>query len=199
MLNNKTFKRGRKATTWTAGKIKCGRCGSGLTCLRSIKDVLYFRCRRRADRKDCDGCGTLHVAEVEKLVYDEMCRKMDEFQTLTNNDATKTNPKLTALYTELAQVEAEIEKLLDTLTGANAVLMSYANTKIEELDAKRQSLSKAIAEMTSDSLNPKQIQKISGYLNDWENVEIVDKRTVLDEMVSKVLTTSESFQIEWKI
>ena len=198
MLNNKTFKRGRKATTWTAGKIKCGRCGSGLTCLRSIKDVLYFRCRRRADRKDCEGCGTLHVVEVEKLVYDEMCRKMDEFQTLTGGE-TNANPRLNALYTELAQVEAEIEKLLDTLTGANAVLISYANGKIEELDAKKQSLSKAIAEMTSDSLNPKQIQKISGYLNDWENVDIEDRRTVLDEMVTRVLTTKESFQIEWKI
>jgi len=35
---------------------------------------------------------------------------------------------------ELAQIEAEIEKLLNTLTGANAVLISYANGKIEELD-----------------------------------------------------------------
>jgi len=34
--------------------------------------------------------------------------------------------KLTALYTELAQVEIEIEKLLDALIGANAVLLSYA-------------------------------------------------------------------------
>ena len=34
----------------------------------------------------------------------------------------------------LAQVESEIEKLLDTLTGANATLLAYANKKIEELD-----------------------------------------------------------------
>ena len=33
---------------------------------------------------------------------------------------------------ELARVEDEIEKLLNTLTGANAVLLSYANSKIEE-------------------------------------------------------------------
>ena len=41
----------------------------------------------------------------------------------------KVNPKLTAYQVELAQVEAEIEKLLDTLTGANATLLSYANKK----------------------------------------------------------------------
>ena len=200
LLNNKTaFKRGRKASTWTAGKLKCGRCGSGLSSTRSPLDVLYLRCRRRADRKSCEGCGTLHLVEVEKVLYAEMCHKMKEFQTLTGGGDTKVNSKLTTLQMELTQVETKIEKLLDTLTGANAVLMSYANNKIEELDAQRQSLSKAIAEMTADSLNQKQVDKISDYLNDWENVEIEDKRTVLDEMVLKVSMTSESFQIEWKI
>jgi hypothetical protein len=42
-------------------------------------------------------------------------------------------PMPTAKQTELAQVESEIEKLLDTLTGATPVLISYANAKIEEL------------------------------------------------------------------
>ena len=42
------------------------------------------------------------------------------------------NPRLTALNVELAQVEDEIEKLLNTLTGASAVLMSYANGKSED-------------------------------------------------------------------
>jgi hypothetical protein len=139
------------------------------------------------------------VLEVEKVLYAEMRRKMDDFQTLTGGNTAKANPKLTALNVELAQVENEIEKLLDTLTGANAVLLSYANGKIEELDTKRQLLLKAIADMTADSLNPKQIQKISGYLEDWENVTVEDKRIVLDEMVYKVHMTSESFKIEWKI
>ncbi|WP_157102314.1 hypothetical protein [Cloacibacillus porcorum] len=39
-------------------------------------------------------------------------------------------------------MENEIESLPNTLTGANAVLLAYANSKIEELDAKRQQLMK---------------------------------------------------------
>jgi len=97
----------------------------------------YFRCRKRADRKSCEGCGTLRVREVEQSIYGEMVRKMDDFQTLTGGNPAKTNPKLTALNVEFAQVEAEIEKLLNTLTKANAVLLSYANSRIEELDTKR--------------------------------------------------------------
>ena len=46
-------------------------------------------------------------------------------------------------------MEDEIEKLLNTLTGANAVLLSYANGKIEELDANRQRLIKEIAALNA--------------------------------------------------
>ena len=58
-----------------------------------------------------------------------MQEKFKDFQILHGREE-KVNPKLTAYQVELAQVEAEIEKLLDTLTGANATLLAYANKKI---------------------------------------------------------------------
>ena len=103
--------------------------------------VQYLRCSKRADSKSCDGCGTLRTREFERFLYGEMVKKLSEFQTLTAKRET-VNPKLTALNMELARVEDEIEKLLNTLTGANAVLLSYANSKIEELDTRRQALTK---------------------------------------------------------
>lgn len=51
-------------------------------------------------------------------------------------------------------MEDEIEKLLNTLTGANAVLLSYANGKIEELDASRQRLIKEIAALNAETISP---------------------------------------------
>ena len=53
-----------------------------------------------------------------------MQEKFKDFQILHGKEE-KVNPKLTAYQVELAQVEAEIEKLLDTLTGANATLLAY--------------------------------------------------------------------------
>ena len=77
----------------------------------------------------------------------------------------KVNPKLTAHQIELSQVEAEIEKLLDTLTGANAILLAYANKKIEELDTRRQTISKAIAELSVETMSSQKEQKLSYYLD----------------------------------
>jgi len=190
----------RKAkNTWLAGKIKCGRCGAGLMSADNPARIPYFRCRTRADRRSCEGCGTLRVREVEQSIYGEMVKKMAEFQTLTGGNPAKANPKLTALHVELAQVEAEIEKLLNTLTGANAVLISYANGKIEELDAKRQSLTKTIADMSAEAVSPEQMKRISGYLDNWDNVSFEDRRLVVDGLISQIRATSESVQIEWKI
>jgi hypothetical protein len=199
LLSNTTFRSGRKAeTTWLAGKIKCGRCGSSLSPMKSAYDVFYFYCRKRADRKSCEGCGTLYVKEVENFVYDEMCRKMGEFQTVKNGKTPKANNKLTAHKIELEQVETEIEKLLDTLTGANAVLISYANAKIEELDVKRQSLIRAIADMTAGAVSPDKLNQISGYLNDWDNIDVAEKRFVIDGMFNRINVTREKVQYDWK-
>ena len=200
LMANTQFKSGNKAMkTWLSGKIKCGRCGAGLSVSSSSYEVLYLRCRKRADNKSCEGCGTLHVKEVERFIYAEMRRKMDEFKTLTDNNPMKANAKLTALKVDLAQVEAEVEKLLDTLTGANAVLLSYANNKIEELDMKRQPLIKAIADMTAGAVSPNKLNQISGYLSDWTNIDITDKRFVLDGLINQINLTSDTVKIEWKI
>ena len=199
-MNNPTFGGGRKAkNSWLSGKIKCAKCGAGLMIQVNANDYRYFRCRRRADNKGCEGCGKLRAHEVENSVYIEMCRKMADFKTLTKGNPAKNNPKLTALNVSLAQVENEIEKLIDTLTGANTTLMSYANGKIEELDAKRQSLMRQIADLTAEAVSPAQLDRISDYLNDWDNVSFEDRRLVADGMISTIKATSGNIKIEWKI
>ena len=132
------------------------------------------------------GCGTLRTAEFEQFVYGEMVKKLSEFQTLTAK-ATTVNPKLTALNVELAQVEDEIEKLLNTLTGANAVLLSYANGKIEELDASRQRLIKEIAALNAETISPQKIEFLSAHLENWNTIDFDDRRRVTDIISGKTL------------
>jgi len=200
LLSNANFGGTNKAkNTWLAGKIKCGNCGMGLMSTNNPAGYSYFRCRKRADRGSCAGCGTLRVREFEESVYDVMLYKMGEFQTLTDGNPMKANPKITALNVELAQLEVEIEKLLDTLSGANKTLLSYANRKIEELDTRRQTLIKAIANMSAEAISPEHFNRISHHLDNWDNADFEDRRLVVDGLISQIRATSESVQIEWKI
>ena len=122
-----------------------------------------------------------------------MGEKFREFKLLRGGEE-KANPKITAY-----QVEAEIEKPLDTLTGANATFLAYANKKIEDLDNRRKKLSKAIADLSVETLSSQQIELLSGYLDDWENISFEDKRKAADGLISSISATSDYVKIEWKI
>jgi len=160
----------------------------------------YFRCSKRSDNKSCEGAGTLRIPDTEAFIYAAMGGKLKPFQTLRGRKkAAKANPKLTALQVELAQLENEIEKLIDALTGANPVLISYLNSKIEELDGRKRTLVKEIATLTAEAVSPEQIETISNYLADWGNVSFDDKQRVVDLMISAIHATSESINIVWKI
>mgnify|MGYP000597508424 FL=1 len=117
LLASHTYQPARKArNTWMAGKIKCGKCGYALMSAHS-NGILYLRCTVHADSKACPGCGCVKLHELEAVVYGAMVKKLKDFKTLTGRKkAAKISPKLAAKRLELAQVESEIEKLLDTLT-----------------------------------------------------------------------------------
>ncbi len=201
LMNNMKIQSARKAThTWLAGKIKCGNCGYALMSIINRVGRQYLRCTKRLDNKSCIGCGKIYTAELEALVYQQMVKKLESYKTLTGRKkAAKGNPKITALQVELARVDSEIEKLVDSLTGANNVLLSYVNVKIAELDSRKQALVKEIAELTVETISPEQVQQISGYLEAWETVSFDDKRRVLDLLVTTVEATSDKMNITWKI
>ena len=167
LMNNMKIQSARKAThTWLAGKIKCGNCGYALMSIYNPSGKQYLRCTKRLDNKSCPGCGKIITSELEAVVYQQMVKKLASYKTLTGKKkAAKANPKITALQVELAHVDSEIEKLVDSLTGANNVLFSYVNVKIAELDGRKQELLARIAELTVEAISPEQVSQISGYLD----------------------------------
>ena len=86
-----------------------------------------------------------------------------------------------------------------TLTGASPVLLSYVNSKIEELDSRKQELAKEIADLSMESISSEQLQQISGYLGTWDALPFEDKRHVVDLMISVIYATSEKIDIIWKL
>ena len=201
LMNNMKIQSARKAThTWLAGKIKCGNCGYALMSIFNPSGRQYIRCKKRLDNKSCPGCGNLITSELEAVVYQQMVKKLEKHKTLTGRKkAAKANPKIAALQVELLHVDSEIEKLVDSLTGANNVLLSYVNVKIAELDGRKQELVKQIAELTVETISPGQVNQISGYLDTWDDVSFDDKRRVVDLMIATIAATSDRLNITWKI
>ena len=109
-----------------------------------------------------------------------MFAKLAEFHTLSKQEKNAANPKVTAIKVELARVEADIENLIDTLSGASDILISYANDKIAGLDSRKQALNKELADIAAVAVPVEKILHVSKILDDWSNNGIEGKREVID-------------------
>lgn len=200
LSRNTTFQNGRKCrNTWLAGKIKCGRCGYALVSLNAANGVTYLRCKQRMENKSCPGPGTLTRQGLEQRVYDEMVTKMEEIKALAGSGEEGYHPRLAAARAELTRIEGEIAKLIDTLTGASPLLLQYANSRIEELDAQRQRQLKLVADLTANSVSVSQLGQIAECLKSWDEVSFDDKRRVVDTLISRIEATNTEVVIQWKI
>ena len=79
------------------------------------------------------------------------------------------------------------------------VLLSYANGKIEELDARRQQLIKEIAALNAETISPQKIEFLSAHLENWNTIDFDDRRQVTDIILSQVQATSDRVSFKWKI
>lgn len=79
------------------------------------------------------------------------------------------------------------------------VMVEVTEEVAEELDNRRKTLSKAIADLSVETLSSQQIELLSGYLDDWEHISFEDKRKAADGLISSISATSDYVKIEWKI
>ena len=71
-------------------------------------------------------------------------------------------------------------------------MLAYANKKIEELDTRRQTISKAIAELSVETISPQQIKKLSYYLDNWDSKLIIQRMTAPTEILEELCIRSRS-------
>jgi hypothetical protein len=107
-------------------------------------------------------------------------------------------PEITKMQLELVQIENEIQKLIDSLTGANSLLISYANNKITELDEKKRTLQQKLADLTATSISPEQYELLVVSLANWDTIDFDDKRNVVDMMIRTISATHDTLNIDWK-
>ena len=200
-LNNARVARPVKAkVTWLAGKIKCARCGYALSAkiyhCKTKADNRYYLCNHKYDSGGCN-FGSLDADLVDEIVFEEMRKKLDEFNTLTKRKQENTDFQTVKLRTQIEEIDQEIKSLLDKIPQANGTVMEYINDRVAALDAKKKELYAEVAQLSESSSYS--LDELTGYLNNWEKVSMKDKLTVVDSLVESIIASQEKIQINWKI
>lgn len=198
-LNAQQIRPYQKAkNTWLAGKLKCAVCGYALVDKHyPTRKSRYFLCSNKMNSGACEGPGTIYSDEFEELIYNEMKKKLAQFERLRKRKGSIANPELTLLNVELTQVETEISTLMERLSTADDVMYRYISGRIGELDLKKQTFSKQISE-----LNLRQdtdYTEIQNHLTCWDCLSFEDKRQVVDHLIKVIHATNDNIKIQWKI
>lgn len=189
--------------TWLAGKIKCIKCGRALSLKtyprKRSGDARYYICNSKYISASCDGVGAIQADEVEDIVFDEMLRKLGEFNELSYQEKQGDPIELTKLKLRAEEIDKEIASLIDKIISANEATMEYINKRVEILDEEKKELKEKIAQLSAEMYDRKNIGVISGYMNRWEEISIEDKLTVVDTLIESIKVGQGNVQIAWKI
>ena len=182
----------------------CAGAGVETLAIERVRDQFYdFRYWNNNQRVGEFGQKQYYMQQIEayfddngknagfKTVFDQMM--IGGLQELMKNpDDTASKKQFIGTAEALAEyfkgTAGNLEKLQKDVNQEIKV-------KVDEIN----SIASEIAKLTAEAVSPEQIDTISNYLDDWENVSFEDKQQVVDLMITVIRATSEKLQIEWKI
>ena len=134
---------------------------------------------------------------VDEIVFEEMRKKLAEFNTLTKQKQESCDLQTIKLKTQIEVIDQEIGSLLDKIPLANGAVMEYINNRITVLDTEKKELYAEIVRLTEGK--EYRLKKITGYLDNWEEISMGDKLTVVDSLIESSYASQEKIKINWKI
>ena len=202
-LNNRQSTKTYKATTsWLVGKVKCGKCGYGLTIVKAnTKWHRYFVCATAlaTKKENCQGTGgTVYADVLEEYMLNAIRNKLSEFKTLSQKKKKQINPKINKNKIRMSEIENEINDLLSKVVGANAVLMQYINEHVESLDTERKKLQEENISLTCNQ-DKQNFDVISSHVQDWDNISFEDKQSVVNALIKVIHIADGKIEIMWNI
>ena len=175
---------GTGKNSWFTGLMKCGCCGSGVSYTNSRGTQGYYLCSSKKNRgyysceqkpaakKTTDPIIIQSIIDYysQQAVIDKIRASELRVAQIHPNGLKERNE----LLIQLNQVETEISNLMLSLTGANAILMKYANEKIVELDARKSDIVARISAIDSSQSSDREeislLQQLASLLHDIPDV-----------------------------
>ena len=205
-LNNRqSTKTCKPKNSWLAGKIKCGNCGYALTIRKAkTKWERYFVCSRSGNCGSCKGAGcTIYADILEEYMLDAIQKRLSEFSVLKEGLLSCTSdvpkePKKIPEKIRLAQIEAEIDALLNKVSETSGVLIKYIDKRISDLDAERKTLQKELVAANVPDAK-EDVNRITNHTASWETLSFADKQAVVDALIKVIRIADGRMEITWNI
>jgi hypothetical protein len=135
---------------------------------------------------------------MEEHVYNEIVKVLDNLEYISPGAPQKNDSKETVFKAQIADLDREIDNLLNKVSGANDILMQYINNRVSELDIRKRELSGKLIQISNANM-PDKMEKITGYVSKWDELNIEDKKKVVDILINVIYIGDDTIEIEWNI
>ncbi len=201
-LNNRqSIQTCKSKNSWLAGKVKCGNCGYALVVKRAkTKWGRYFICSQTGGCGSCPGTGcTIYADVLEQHLFHAIGEKLSQFEMLSDEKDALPVPEAGKKSLRLAQIEDEIDNLIEKVGSADSALMKYINNRVGKLDAERQTLEEELKLLLVDAETEKKAGQITDHVRRWEHSSFEDKQAVADILIKVIKVADGKVEIVWRI
>ncbi|MCI7812708.1 MAG: recombinase family protein [Robinsoniella sp.] len=202
MKNRKLAMIRKGKRSWLTGKVKCKKCGYAYQVIQYNRGETvkrYFRCSGARYSIKCTGAGTtIYADELEDYLLSEIKKELEKLGDLSDEWEKRTEPACNRDQIRMAQIDREINTLLEKLLFANATLMRYINKQVVALDLEKQELQRKMAgSETSEAASTK--YKMTDFLRKWEELALIDKQRIADILIDRIEIGDREIQIFWNL
>ena len=147
----------------------------------------------------CEGVGGLDADILETFILGQMREHLKDLVTLSLSQTVAENSKVHQIKVRIEQMTDEIEKLLDKVADANAVLMDYIGARVQQLDAQIKTYRQQLGALSPVGNDAKcDVGELKNYMDYWQELSMEDKRSVAEQLIFVVRVTEDRCEITWK-
>ena len=197
------------AKSLLSSMLFCKHCGGRYARQGNGKGTLYYCCYSRSKKvpkmiKDPDCKNKYHraeeldaaiLAEIKKLSIDpeyvDYVRK--------NKPKNDVNEKIKSITSEIEKINSQISKMMD-LYSMGSIDMDMISAKVAELNNTKTALQNELHSLDvpdADEMTVEEIQNIASLMDD-ENLDLADKRNIIQSLIYYIEIDEEDILIHWK-
>ena len=189
--NKQIANTGKGKYTWLSGLLKCAKCGYSLRVINDPKAHRpYLVCSGRTNYKICTHRHSERLEDVEASVEAAIIHYLRTAQKRQAEHQVDTGH----IQASIAIIDEKINKLVEKIPDAAPATMRYINAELEKLDQER---SAAYQELEAAFDSRQDLSQIANL--DFASLPFEEKKAIASIVVAKVLCSSDSTTIEWKL
>lgn len=187
---------GTAMNSWLVGLVKCACCGYAMHFNRTISNNGKRTYYRFIDygKFTLNGCSTTTVKMRPKAVEDTVFKAMKERLNqldIAKHESEKPDAETESIKTEILHIDDEIQKLMEKLSDADAVLFDYIQKRVNTLHEQKSELEKKL-QMKSRKMKKIDTQPLQEPMSRWDSLTVHEKHEIAVSMIEVVRISDET-------